>query len=131
MPLPPRHYTLANVLAAIDSLEAAGLIEHHKTAPSPTAKYRSRVRASKSQLHRLGLPSAAYFVFTRRELIVLRDKDGDLAEYTDSRRDNLPHEKALAVYPRRMKIVSIWQCARPVPASAGFVFWSDEFRPPN
>ncbi len=56
---PPFHRRKV-VIEAVERLQAAGLIEHQQTKPSPNARYRSRVRATDVFCARLGsLPASS------------------------------------------------------------------------
>lgn len=81
----PDGYSRINIIAAVESLEEAGLIEHLKTAPSRFAEYRSRIWPTATFLERLGRASLKAFDFRPRELIMLRDADKRLMEYRESR----------------------------------------------
>jgi hypothetical protein len=81
----PTFYTRTNVINAVDVLEAAGLIEHWKTAPSPYAEFRSRVRATPALIGRLGAPHVEAFSLEPTALIILRDADGQLLPFAESR----------------------------------------------
>jgi hypothetical protein len=85
------------MIAAVEHLEAAGLIDHQRTRPSPAACFRSRLRATERlRQHIRRLPAAA-LVFQPRELIVVRDAAGqplpyrDTAATRDLRRDVIAH----------------------------------------
>ena len=80
-----RCHTYANTMAAIESLSAVGLIEERRTVPSPTAKYRSRVRASASLLKSLEGVDLRFNV-KPFEVIVLRDARGHPLDYRDTNR---------------------------------------------
>ena len=97
----PSYYSYANMMQAVESLEQAGPIEHERTLPSPTAQYRSRLRAS-PLLVALCEGSRPKFVCEPREVIILRDASGGLVPYSDSdfiysmRRDVLEQNEFLA-----------------------------------
>lgn len=81
----PSFYTWRKVTHAVAALEDAGLIEHRKTAPSPQAKYRSRIRAKPVLIGQLSPLHVTDFTHDRREVIVLRDSQGKHAPYGESR----------------------------------------------
>ena len=97
----PSYYTFANMMAAVASLEEAGLIEHEKTAPSPNAICRSRIRATAALLNLLGDLSPD-LVITPREEIILRDAAKRHRDYSDTericamRKDVIAHNEFLA-----------------------------------
>ena len=84
VPLRPDFYNLNTMTAAVEILEAAGLIEHWKTAPSPQARHRSRFRATPDLLRSLEL-RCANFIFSAGPQIVLRDRNGQLLPVPNSR----------------------------------------------
>jgi hypothetical protein len=96
----PPGFTLENVLAAVESLEQAGLIEHRRTAPSFSARYRSRLRASPLLLS-LAEGQRLQVVSEAREFVILRDAGGRLVAYPETartlamRRDVLEHNAML------------------------------------
>jgi hypothetical protein len=84
VPLRPDFYNLNTMTAAVEILEAAGLIEHWKTAPSPQARHRSRFRATPDLLRSLEL-RRANLIFSSGPEIVLRDRNGQLLAIPNSR----------------------------------------------
>jgi hypothetical protein len=96
----PSSFTLRKVVAAAESLEQAGLIQHRKTAPSPSALYRSRLRASPLLLS-LAEGQRVQVVSEAREFVILRDAGGRLVAYAETartlamRRDVLEHNAML------------------------------------
>lgn len=97
----PSYYTFANMMVAVGRLEEAGLIEHEKTAPSPNAICRSRIRANAALLKLLGDLSPD-LVITPREEIILRDATKRHRDYSDTericamRKDVIAHNELLA-----------------------------------
>jgi hypothetical protein len=79
----PRFYRRWNIVAAVEYLEREGLIEHERTRPSPSARYRSRVRAS-ARLLALMPRLAGTVLFRPREVLVLRNSDGMPISYRDT-----------------------------------------------
>lgn len=96
----PTWYSRGNVLAAIEALEDAGLIEHRRTKPSPTAKHRSRFAASE-RLVSIVERTPVEFLFEPCEIIILRGADGLPINYPEtdrtfkSRRDVKAHNEFL------------------------------------
>lgn len=97
----PAHYTYDTMMAAVQSLEENGLIEHWRTAPSPTASHRSRLRASRLLLAQLK-NYRPEFLSSPREVIILRDANRLLLDYEESdrvhdmRRDVCAHNEFLS-----------------------------------
>ena len=80
----PQYYRRWVLIEAIESLEAVGLVEHQRTKPSPTACYRSRVRATERLRAQIRVLTAAAIVFRPSELIVLRDAAGRPLAYRET-----------------------------------------------
>ena len=97
----PSHYSYADMMQAVENLEQTGLIDHDRTLPSPSAQYRSRLRAS-PLLVGLYEESRPKFVCEPHEVIILRDTSGGLVPYSDNdfifdmRRDVLEQNEFLA-----------------------------------
>jgi len=92
----PDFYRRRVMIAAVDRLQDAGLIEHEQTRPSPRARYRSRLRATEALRARIyELPTTA-IRFDRRELIVLRGADGQPLPYPESARVYAMRQDVLA-----------------------------------
>jgi hypothetical protein len=97
----PDYYRRKIVIAAVDRLEAAGLVDHQQTRPSPSALYRSRLRATGRLRQQICRLHAAAFVFRPRELVVVRDATGQPLPYRetaatqDLRRDVMAHNAFL------------------------------------
>jgi hypothetical protein len=97
----PPYYSYRRMVDAVASLESRGLIEHRKTRPSPSAEYRSRIRATN---HLLELPStdAIEFFCDPREVVILRGPGGQPLDYQETnhthamRRDALEHNEFLS-----------------------------------
>jgi hypothetical protein len=82
----PAWYTRTATVAAIDSLIAAGYLQHEQTRPSPVAAFRSRFRATLTLLQRLRYVRVEDFRFEPlRDPIILRDRDGMEVSFADSR----------------------------------------------
>ena len=79
----PNWYSYRNVIAAVEALEEAGLIEHWRTKPK--AKLRSRFRVSPSPLSILE-SRCIDFICAPRETIVLRSADGLPIDYRETDR---------------------------------------------
>jgi hypothetical protein len=77
----PATYSRRAIIPAIDQLAAAGWIEHEKM-PQGHRGFQSRFRASMGLLMAL---SDVALVYEPLEIIVLRDVNGDLMEYSDNR----------------------------------------------
>jgi hypothetical protein len=97
----PKFYRRLPIVVAVDRLESLGLFEHDRTAPSPFALYRSRIRAI-GKLRALGLSLAAGATrFCPRETIVLRGEDRKPRPYRETnatyamRRDVMAHNAFL------------------------------------
>jgi hypothetical protein len=74
-------FTYSNIIAAIELLLQAGLIEEERAEPSSRSKWQSRFRASKELLRCPPTPSRA-----EQEPLRLRGTDGNLVGYTDTAR---------------------------------------------
>ena len=104
----PTFYQLRTVTAAVDILETAGLLEHWKTAPSPSARHRSRIRATALLVQRLGPITVASFGFAPGPEVLLKDADGKLLPFRTSRKiarfqcDVAAHNKFLAGFDIRV-----------------------------
>ena len=81
----PPWYTHRNVLNAVASLEAAGIIAHDRTAPSPFAKFRSRLRATTDFALRLRQLGAGHLKRTPRELLILLNDRKSRVDYDETR----------------------------------------------
>jgi hypothetical protein len=97
----PKFYRRLPVIVAVERLSSLGLLDHDRTAPSPFALYRSRIRAI-GKLSALGLSIAAGATrFCPREVIVLRGDDGKPKPYRETngtyamRRDLMAHNAFL------------------------------------
>jgi hypothetical protein len=81
---PQRYYrptfTYWSVVPVVDQLASAGLLEHQQMPPGHRG-FQSRFRASDALLK--GFESAPV-VYRPRESIILRDENGDLADYRDN-----------------------------------------------
>src|SRR6516164_4712510 len=77
----PPTYSRRAIIPAIDQLAREGWIEHEKM-PQGHRGYQARFRASPALL--LALTDVA-LVYEPMEIIVLRDVNGDLMDYTDNR----------------------------------------------
>jgi hypothetical protein len=99
----PRWYSRRQVVAAIETLEHAGLIDHRHTEPSPNAEYRSRFSASEQLVSTIECASIA-FVFKPSETIILRGAVGLPLNYREtdrtfkSRRDVETHNEFLTSF---------------------------------
>ncbi len=91
----PSYYTFANMMAAVESLEESGLIEHEKTAPSPSARCRSRICATASRCELLADLCPA-LVVEQREAIILRDGAKRHCDYQDNKRTCVMRDDVLA-----------------------------------
>lgn len=97
----PSYYTYENMMRAVASLEAAGLIEHKRTSPSPSAMCRSRIRAA-GALHELQVELCTDLIVAQHEEIILRDGVKGHCDYRDSdricamRKDVIAHNDFLA-----------------------------------
>jgi hypothetical protein len=80
----PPYYRRKPLIAAIEYLASFGLIEHEQTRPSPSAGFRSRLRATESLRARIGMLTASTVAFTPREIIVLRDATGQPLPYRET-----------------------------------------------
>ena len=78
-------FKLSAMTAAVQSLEDPGLIAHWRTAPSPWAEFRSRIRATETLVSRLGPIQAADFIFEPNRVVVLRDTNGRSVDFLESR----------------------------------------------
>jgi hypothetical protein len=80
----PTNYSCSTVVATVDQLTALGLLDHRKM-PAGNFGWQSSFKASSDLIRRLNempLP----IVHDPHETIVLRDADGNLIDYTDTRR---------------------------------------------
>jgi hypothetical protein len=97
-----KFYRRPIMIAAVDWLVAHGLVVHHKTKPSPSALFRSRLRATAAFHAQLQILPAAVTTCTPQERIVLRDADGRALPYRETastaqmRRDVEAHNAFLA-----------------------------------
>jgi hypothetical protein len=92
----PDFYRLRVMIEAVDRLQSAGLIEHQQTRPSPSARYRSRIRPTEALRASIcEVPMAATY-FNRRELVVLRGADGQ----------PLPYRETSSVYAMRRDVTA-------------------------
>ena len=93
--LPPRYrptsYTYSSVVSSIDQLAGLGLLEHQR-APQGNLGWQSRFKASTALLNAMNSAPLAV-IHDPRELIVMRDSDGNLMDYRDSRRAELMRRK--------------------------------------
>lgn len=80
----PAHHRRRTVIAAVEALEAAGLIEHEPTAPSPFARLRSRLRATPALEAAIAELDVRAVVRDIREPVILRDADRRLVPYIDT-----------------------------------------------
>lgn len=78
-------FALVPMRRAVQSLEAAELVEHRRTRPSPSAEFRSRLRAAPPLIRELGPLRAVDFVFEPASVIVLRDSEGHNRDFQESR----------------------------------------------
>jgi len=81
----PRSYTYFSVLAAVADLEAAGLIEHNRTQPGPTAEFRSRLRAVPRLAEQLRGLDVTALVQAPHEEIRLKSMRKELIDYNETR----------------------------------------------
>jgi hypothetical protein len=82
----PAWYTRSAIVAVIDSLVAAGYLQHEQTRPSPAATLRSRFRATQTLVQRLRSVRVEHFRFELlRDPIILRDRDGMEVSFAYSR----------------------------------------------
>ena len=81
----PASYTFRNMRASVAGLEAAGLIEHDRTPPSPFAKFRSRLRATTDFGLRLRQLGAGNLKRTPHELLILRNVRKSRMDYDETR----------------------------------------------
>jgi hypothetical protein len=86
--LPPRYrptsYTYRSVVSSVDQLANLGLLEH-QPAPQGNLGWQSRFKASTALLDAMN-SAPLVVIHDPRELIVMRDSDGNLMDYRDSRR---------------------------------------------
>jgi hypothetical protein len=80
----PATFSYLAVTRSIDQLAAIGLLEHQKMPPFSFG-WQSRFRASPALIQVLGLAPLAV-VHDPREMVILRDADGNLIDYSDSER---------------------------------------------
>ena len=78
----PDCYRYRSMMPAAEWLLAEGLAEEQRTAPSPHAQHRSRLRASASLI---AVCNDLEVVSRPKELIILKDAEGKLQPYHDSR----------------------------------------------
>jgi len=76
--------SLPAVLWAVGTLEHACLIEHRKTRPSPTARFRSTIRATPELIGRSRITSVSQLRRNIWEAIRLKDSSKRLQTYTDN-----------------------------------------------
>ena len=72
--LAPAWYTRRAIIMAVDVLLAAGLVEARRTAPSPSARLRSRVRATPSLAAVCGAQSLRDLCWAEPPPLILRDR---------------------------------------------------------
>lgn len=84
----PQFYRRKTMIRAVDRLQAAGLIEHEQTKPSPSARYRSRLRATQPLRELLTALPASSITHVQNEVIVLRNADGRPIPYRETRSTN-------------------------------------------
>jgi hypothetical protein len=85
--LPPRYkptsYTYGSVVSSVDQLAGLDLIEHQRM-PQGNLGWQSRFKATPALLNAMNSAPLAV-IHDPRELIVLRDSNGNLMDYRDSR----------------------------------------------
>ena len=80
----PTTYTYDQIVPAVDQLAAYGLLEHEKM-PTGHRGWQSRFRASPELKTKVGeVPLAV--IHDPHELVILRDQDGNLIDYSDTER---------------------------------------------
>jgi hypothetical protein len=71
----PPWFTRANVVAAVDQLAAAGLLNELRTAPSPVALYRSRFSATPQLIETIALDHISALIVDEPPAVILRCRD--------------------------------------------------------
>ena len=98
----PHWYSRRKVVSAVESLVEAGLVEDFKTAPSQSALFRSRVKATSKLITNIPLQSVDDMKFHVSETIWLKDENKRLMNYKPTsevrkiRRDTEAQNKFLA-----------------------------------
>jgi len=83
----PDTYRYSTVVPAVDQLAALGIIEHERKEPGSYGKRQSRFRLSPDVLDLLNERPPA-LIHNPNETIILRDRDGRLIDYPESRRSS-------------------------------------------
>jgi hypothetical protein len=65
-------YSRSNVVAAVNQLVADGFLEEQRTAPSPSARYRSRFRATSRLIGAIGLNDVSALLWKETPPVILR-----------------------------------------------------------
>ena len=84
----PKYYQRSWIVGAIDQLQSADLVHHEKTRPSPSARYRSRIRPTDRFFCLASAIPESAIRFQPSESIVLRDSLGRPRAYQDTDHTN-------------------------------------------
>ena len=80
----PTTYTYSTVVPAVDQLAASGLLDHQKMPPGHRGE-QSRFKASGALIALLN-QAPVTIIHDPREVVILRDKDGNLIDYNETHR---------------------------------------------
>ena len=80
----PTTYTYSTVVPAVDQLAASGLLDHQKMPPGHRGE-QSRFKASGALIALLN-QAPFTIIHDPREVVILRDKDGNLIDYNETHR---------------------------------------------
>ena len=71
----PPWFSRSNVVAVVDQLAVAGLLDELRTAPSPLARYRSRFSATPQLIEAIGLDNISALIADEPPAVILRCRD--------------------------------------------------------
>jgi hypothetical protein len=107
----PSWFSRKAVVSAVDQLVAWGLLEEWRTAPSPCARYRSRLGATPKLIETIGLDNVSELSWRDGPLVILRCradrrvlnpiavlKEAELAELSSIARDVEAHNEFLSTF---------------------------------
>jgi hypothetical protein len=108
----PSWFTRSIVVTAVDQVVACGLLEHWRTAPSPCARFRSRLGATQKLVEAIGLDDVSALAWQQAPAVILRCRadrrrilnptkvlnDEELGKLRQIERDVEEHNRFLSAY---------------------------------
>ena len=111
----PSWYSRSAVVTAVDQLTASGLLEERRTAPSPSARYRSTFRSTPRLIHAIGPADVSNLRWPHTPPVILRSRDdrrtlnavaaltdAEFAEFTHIGADVERHNAFLSAFDARL-----------------------------